>query len=517
MASTCLHYAINFGCFFSFRISCSLSSPATCFLFLKSSNHLALIFWQEFLEFLLDELHEDINRVQVKPYVETPDTAGLPLEEAARRCWLAFQEREDSPIVDGFQGQLRSHLTCPDCHGESTTFDPFRCLSLPLPQPTRTFFIWHIKPGHNGDDASDSPGERSQPSTVQYAIELRVGSSTTSEALALELARLMGTHADQVEVAELRNGRLLRVLHSAWPWQPARSILLENVSRTSELVAFAVPKREVSVAAISTAAEKRESEADEGNAGCTGKRDGAPHDADNPTKPLTFLRVEQRAMILPSPTCCSECGTDGAVDAGITPSSSASGNGPVNFAKAAAAAKPKATLKRCGRCRQAAYCSTACQKENWPKHQQDCHRLLEKHQPAGVPLRLAVPRDGLSARDLRAHIIMAATGRPVPKGQAAAVTLAEIAPGRTLRGKAKYITAPKGETCLHLPETLDLALCWWIDETVANTEASCLTALPLAELATTLHDSMKGRKTEVRCTAEGAGIADYSVKRPWPP
>jgi hypothetical protein len=504
---------------------CTIRNQFWCFLFFFPAaprllhhalclNHPTPPFFsrQEFLEFLLDELHEDINRVQVKPYVETPDTAGLPLEDAARRCWSAFQEREDSPIVDGFQGQLRSHLTCPDCHGESTTFDPFRCLSLPLPQPTRTFFVWHIRPGNDG--ASDSPGERFQPSTVQYAVELRVGPSTTSEALALELARLMGTHSDQVEVAELRNGRFLRVLHAAWPWQPARSTLLKNVSHTSELVVFTVTARKDSfaakdsVAATPTAAEKKELEPEEGDAACADERDGGPQDADKPTQHLTFLRVEQRAMTLPNPTCCSECGTDGAVDAGVTPSigSSAPGNGPVKFAKAAAAAKPKAPLKRCGRCRQAAYCSTACQKENWPKHQQDCHRRLEKHQPAGVPLRLAVPREGLTARDLRAHIILAATGRPVPKGQAAAVTLAEIAPGRTLRGKAKFITAPKGETCLHLPETLDLALCWWIEEEeVANTEALRLTALPLTEIATTLHDSMKGRKAEVGCTAEGLG------------
>lgn len=28
---------------------------------------------QEFLDFLLDELHEDVNRVKTKPYVEFPD------------------------------------------------------------------------------------------------------------------------------------------------------------------------------------------------------------------------------------------------------------------------------------------------------------------------------------------------------------------------------------------------------------------------------------------------------------
>ena len=34
---------------------------------------LVLFRFQEFLEFFLDELHEDVNRVGSKPYIEIPD------------------------------------------------------------------------------------------------------------------------------------------------------------------------------------------------------------------------------------------------------------------------------------------------------------------------------------------------------------------------------------------------------------------------------------------------------------
>lgn len=40
----------------------------------------------------------------------------------------------DSFVLDLFQAQYRSSLKCPRCNQQSTTFDPFLCLSLPIPQ-----------------------------------------------------------------------------------------------------------------------------------------------------------------------------------------------------------------------------------------------------------------------------------------------------------------------------------------------------------------------------------------------
>ena len=44
--------------------------------------------------------------------------------------------RNNSFIHDLFQAQLRSSLTCPHCGRQSNTFDPFVCVSLPIPQRT---------------------------------------------------------------------------------------------------------------------------------------------------------------------------------------------------------------------------------------------------------------------------------------------------------------------------------------------------------------------------------------------
>ncbi len=54
----------------------------------------------------------------------------------------------DSELVDKVYGQLRSHITCPNCKRESVTFDPFNCLSLPVPvKSTKTIgVVVHLLP-----------------------------------------------------------------------------------------------------------------------------------------------------------------------------------------------------------------------------------------------------------------------------------------------------------------------------------------------------------------------------------
>ncbi|KAG0765019.1 hypothetical protein G6F33_006900 [Rhizopus arrhizus] len=88
---------------------------------------------QELLAFLLDGLHEDLNRIVKKPYIELPDFDGMKDEEIAQRSWDYHRARNDSVIVDLFQGQFKSKLICSECKNVSVTFDPFMYLSLPLP------------------------------------------------------------------------------------------------------------------------------------------------------------------------------------------------------------------------------------------------------------------------------------------------------------------------------------------------------------------------------------------------
>ncbi|KAJ6620618.1 hypothetical protein B0H10DRAFT_2021101 [Mycena sp. CBHHK59/15] len=123
---------------------------------------------QELVAFLLDGLHEDLNRVLQKPYVEKPDWEGggdVELVNLAQKSWDGYMLRNDSVIVDLFQGQYQSTLVCPECQKVSITFDPFMYLTLPLPVQKKwkhnIFYVpWdlskpHVKvPVELGRDAS---------------------------------------------------------------------------------------------------------------------------------------------------------------------------------------------------------------------------------------------------------------------------------------------------------------------------------------------------------------------------
>ncbi|CCD23082.1 putative ubiquitin-specific protease UBP12 NDAI_0B00480 [Naumovozyma dairenensis CBS 421] len=103
---------------------------------------------QEFLAFLLDSLHEDLNRIDKKPYVEKPSlplTANLNDFDVVKRLaddtWKAHLLRNDSVITDLFVAMYKSTLKCPECQNTSVTFDPYNDLTLPLPVAS----IWHTK------------------------------------------------------------------------------------------------------------------------------------------------------------------------------------------------------------------------------------------------------------------------------------------------------------------------------------------------------------------------------------
>ena len=86
----------------------------------------------ELMTFMLDGVHEDLNRCRVKPVVEAIEGDGTNDEEVAREAWRRHKSRNDSVIVDLFHGQLRSSLVCPNCKKKTVIFDPYMTLPLPV-------------------------------------------------------------------------------------------------------------------------------------------------------------------------------------------------------------------------------------------------------------------------------------------------------------------------------------------------------------------------------------------------
>ncbi|XP_017778771.1 PREDICTED: ubiquitin carboxyl-terminal hydrolase 43 [Nicrophorus vespilloides] len=87
----------------------------------------------EFLIWLLDKVHEDLNMAPKKKY-KSIKTLGRPDEVIAAETLENYRRRDNSFIHSVFQAQYRSSLSCPTCLTQSNTFDPFQCISVQLPQ-----------------------------------------------------------------------------------------------------------------------------------------------------------------------------------------------------------------------------------------------------------------------------------------------------------------------------------------------------------------------------------------------
>jgi len=90
----------------------------------------------ELLNYLLDILHEDLNRVREKPYVEVPPSNGRPDDEVSREHWQAYLSRNQSIVIDLMSGQLKSTVQCLKCQSVAVNFDPFLTLPVPIARST---------------------------------------------------------------------------------------------------------------------------------------------------------------------------------------------------------------------------------------------------------------------------------------------------------------------------------------------------------------------------------------------
>ncbi|XP_064822279.1 ubiquitin carboxyl-terminal hydrolase 4-like [Oncorhynchus masou masou] len=152
---------------------------------------------QELLAFLMDGLHEDLNRVKKKPYLALQDAGGRKDEIVAKEAWTNHRLRNDSIIVDIFHGLFKSTLVCPECAKVSVTFDPFCYLTLPLPMKkdrTMEVFLVRIDP-------------QSRPTQYRVVVP-KLGSVTD---LCSALSRLSGIPAENMVVADVYNHRFHKI------------------------------------------------------------------------------------------------------------------------------------------------------------------------------------------------------------------------------------------------------------------------------------------------------------------
>lgn len=101
--------------------------------FRSSTQHDA----QEFLLWLLDKVHEDLNTATKRRYKTIKNNYGRPDAVIAAETLANYMRCNNSFVQAVFRAQFRSSLTCPRCQKQSNTFDPFHCISVQLPQLTQ--------------------------------------------------------------------------------------------------------------------------------------------------------------------------------------------------------------------------------------------------------------------------------------------------------------------------------------------------------------------------------------------
>ncbi|XP_057701493.1 ubiquitin carboxyl-terminal hydrolase 4 isoform X2 [Corythoichthys intestinalis] len=152
---------------------------------------------QELLAFLLDGLHEDLNRVKKKPYLAQRDAEGRPDEIVATEAWTNHRLRNDSIIVDIFHGLFKSTLVCPECSKVSVTFDPFCYLTLPLPMKIdRSMEVILVR-----------ADPQSRPTQYRVVVH-KVGNVMD---LCCALSRLCGIPPENMVVADVYNCRFHKI------------------------------------------------------------------------------------------------------------------------------------------------------------------------------------------------------------------------------------------------------------------------------------------------------------------
>ncbi|KAL2102270.1 hypothetical protein ACEWY4_001438 [Coilia grayii] len=151
----------------------------------------------ELLAFLLDGLHEDLNRIRKKPYIQLKDADGRPDKVVAEEAWENHIKRNDSIIVDIFHGLFKSTLVCPVCAKISVTFDPFCYLTLPLPmKKERTLEVYLV---------------RLDPLAKSTQYKLTVPKVGCISDLCTSLSTLSGVPAEKMIVTDIYNHRFHRI------------------------------------------------------------------------------------------------------------------------------------------------------------------------------------------------------------------------------------------------------------------------------------------------------------------
>ena len=165
---------------------------------------------QEFLLWLLDKMHEDLNMqpLKKKPFVRkqsfrkirkaSTDNTKMNQDKLIKTAYLS----SFSFIQKTFQGHYHSSLTCPTCEKKSETVDPYLCVSLPLRQKTtRPIYVNVVYLPNKRRSASGKKYLSSQTIRIGVSVEIDGKIYNLRQAVAGEC----GIHSRLLAFADLRH------------------------------------------------------------------------------------------------------------------------------------------------------------------------------------------------------------------------------------------------------------------------------------------------------------------------
>ncbi|XP_032828382.2 ubiquitin carboxyl-terminal hydrolase 19-like isoform X4 [Petromyzon marinus] len=157
---------------------------------------------QEFLAFLLDGLHEDLNLAANTPTPQQyPEPHGsLSDQHMAERAWARHKAWNDSFIVHLFHGLYKSKLVCPVCGHVSITFDPFLYLPVPLPQRQRVLPVYFLP---------REPYRR----PVKLSVRVRQVNAHGTDVIKF-VAERMKVHPDNLKLVQVNKARFERFVQA---------------------------------------------------------------------------------------------------------------------------------------------------------------------------------------------------------------------------------------------------------------------------------------------------------------
>lgn len=150
----------------------------------------------EFLAYLLDALHEDLNRIRNPPYVQLPDVdRGKKLAICGAETWDALCLRNSSFVFENFYGLYKSTCICPKCEEKSVTFDSFNHITLEIPRVAKLetdVLVIH------------EPGKEDPKLPVKYHVSVQ--ESATVLDLKSSLSAMSGIPASRLRICSVDLG-----------------------------------------------------------------------------------------------------------------------------------------------------------------------------------------------------------------------------------------------------------------------------------------------------------------------